>query len=232
MKCSFWSLFMQILSSPQREMKQNNDVSGATVHLATNQTGSTAKTITRLTESYLPATMQALAHYIELLQYEPLFATTIEPEFTVSTTPVIFPNHPNPVTQPPVQQQPVTWWSPPTTTTRKSTIWWSPPSTTTPKPWWSAPSTTTVKPDPWWNTPSTTTAKPWWTTTTTKSTYAWWSTKPTTASWYTTTTRKPWYSTTTTQKPWWDEPLNESTTTKKPTDLYDNFILIFANLRI
>lgn len=37
-----------------------------------------------LINSYLPASMQALAYYIDLLQYEPLSVTTIEPPFSES----------------------------------------------------------------------------------------------------------------------------------------------------
>lgn len=36
-----------------------------------------------LTNSYLPAVMQAVAYYVELLQYEVIEMTTIEPPFTI-----------------------------------------------------------------------------------------------------------------------------------------------------
>lgn len=33
--------------------------------------------------SYLPAVMQALAYYVELIQYEPAYSTTIEPPYSI-----------------------------------------------------------------------------------------------------------------------------------------------------
>lgn len=93
-------------------------------------TGSTPK-LARLTESYLPALMQALAYYIELIQYEPLHTTTIEPPFTVSTTPLILADSSSVITTPKSTTQNV-----------PSTTWWSPPPTITQKP----PTTTTVRP--------------------------------------------------------------------------------------
>lgn len=112
--------------------------------------------------------MQAIAHYIELLQYEPAYSTTVEPPFTLSTTPLTLPAFPSAGTPQPPPQQPVTWWSPPsTTTTQRISTWWSPPSTTTtqrPSSWWTPPSTTTTKrPSAWWNPSSTTTTqRPWY----------------------------------------------------------------------
>lgn len=38
-----------------------------------------------LSDSYLPAVMQAVAYYVELLQYEALDTTTVEPPFTLAT---------------------------------------------------------------------------------------------------------------------------------------------------
>lgn len=38
-----------------------------------------------LSDSYLPAVMQAVAYYVELLQYEVLDMTTVEPPFTLAT---------------------------------------------------------------------------------------------------------------------------------------------------
>lgn len=119
-------------SDTANQMQQHSVVS--------QTTGSTPKLATGLTESYLPAVMQALAYYIELIQYEPLYTTTVEPPFTVSTTPLTLPISPTVSTtsKPPVQHMPVTWWSPPTTVTKK------PPKTTT----------ATSKPVTQWNPPS------------------------------------------------------------------------------
>ncbi|XP_031625703.1 uncharacterized protein LOC116342305 [Contarinia nasturtii] len=152
--------FDSISSSPQRKIKQIPAASNATtLHSATNQTTATKRMLTRLTDSYLPPTMQALAYYIELLQYEPVHMTTIEPPFTIASSTPTFPNLSPSTPKPPPFQQPVTWWSPPSTTTQKATTWWSPPSTTTQKPtttsWWTNPSTTSS----WW---TTTTQRPWW----------------------------------------------------------------------
>lgn len=148
-------------------MRQN--VAVGSVMLVKNQTSSTTmRTVTKLTESYLPAIMQVLAYHIELLQYEPLHSTTVEPPFTVSTTPLTFPDLTSSSSiKPSTQQQPVTWWSP---TTTKPTTWWSPPSTTS----------TTIK--------STTLGTLFSTTTTTQAP----TTKPVTSS-LQTTTDKPWW---------------------------------------
>ncbi|XP_022214455.2 uncharacterized protein LOC111068951 [Drosophila obscura] len=94
-----------------------------------------------LLTSYLPASMQALAYYIDLLQYEPLSSTTIEPPFNAngsdmesnggsSTTPL--PPTPTP-----------TAIKPKTTTRRpggsgSGSGWWQPPS------WWETPQRTST----------------------------------------------------------------------------------------
>ncbi|XP_055914816.1 uncharacterized protein LOC129948032 [Eupeodes corollae] len=81
-----------------------------------------------LLENYLPACMQALAYYIDLLQYEPVATTTIEPPF-YSEDELTTPTPPRSTTTE-------------TTTTRKSTSsWFQSPS------WWSS-TTTTRKPIP------------------------------------------------------------------------------------
>lgn len=98
-----------------------------------------------LLTSYLPASMQALAYYIDLLQYEPLSSTTVEPPFSAdeegmeSTT-----ANPRPSTPLPTRMR--------TTTTRRpigagasgsgGMGWWQPPS------WWETPkrSSTTERP--------------------------------------------------------------------------------------
>lgn len=85
----------------------------------------------RLSESYLPAVMQALAYYVELIQYEPLYTTTIEPPFTLPAADSTPPSSGFQVIQ--------------TTTTRLS---WTPSTTTstarptTTSPWWVAEQTT------------------------------------------------------------------------------------------
>ncbi|XP_073829210.1 ecdysone-inducible gene E3 [Musca autumnalis] len=83
-----------------------------------------------LLDSYLPASMQALAYYIDHLQYEPITSTTVEPPFmgddkmnkssTTTTT-----------------QRPVTTTKP---SESPATGWWNPPS------WWGGGLTTTEKP--------------------------------------------------------------------------------------
>lgn len=83
-----------------------------------------------LLNSYLPASMQALAYYIDLLQYEPLSTTTVEPPFSDTTD----------------QNNDLGGSSSTTTTTTTArpfisttSSWWHPPT------WW-APLTTTAKP--------------------------------------------------------------------------------------
>ncbi|ALC47208.1 ImpE3 [Drosophila busckii] len=75
-----------------------------------------------LLDSYLPVCMQALAYYIDLLQYEPLHSTTAEPPFSVnqqetsSTTPLPFISTTTSTTRTPTGG----WWQwdmPQTTTT-------------------------------------------------------------------------------------------------------------------
>lgn len=93
-----------------------------------------------LLNSYLPASMQALAYYIDLLQYEPLSSTTAEPPFSfqadeqqqdaVST--------PLPPTPPKSTAKPS---ARPSTTRRpagSTSGWWQPPS------WWETPQRTTT----------------------------------------------------------------------------------------
>ncbi|XP_037954236.1 uncharacterized protein LOC119684296 [Teleopsis dalmanni] len=81
-----------------------------------------------LLTSYLPVSMQALAYYIDYLQYEPLSMTTVEPPFSANDEEVKEDNLTTSTT---------------TTTTKRPTTstsgWWQPPS------WWH-PTTTTAKP--------------------------------------------------------------------------------------
>ncbi|KAH8310053.1 hypothetical protein KR044_012406, partial [Drosophila immigrans] len=98
-----------------------------------------------LLNSYLPASMQALAYYIDLLQYEPLYSTTAEPPFSVESDEEQAPSStPLPPTPPPTTTVPPS--GRPSTTTRRpsgsTSSWWQPPS------WWETPerSTSTERP--------------------------------------------------------------------------------------
>nr|XP_016938482.1 mucin-5B [Drosophila suzukii] len=135
-----------------------------------------------LLTSYLPASMQALAYYIDLLQYEPLSSTTVEPPFSAddavdSTTASARPSTPVPTrmrtttTRRPggtgalgsVWWQPPSWWetsSPPPVTTKSTTASARP---STPLPTRMSTTTTTRRPggtgalgSVWWQAPS------WW----------------------------------------------------------------------
>lgn len=128
------------------------------MQLATNQTGLVSRGTYKHTESFLPPVMQAIAYYVELLQYEPLYSTTVEPPFTLSTTPLTLPTFPSASTSQSPPKQPVTWWSPSSTTTTPKPIYSLTQPTTS--SWYT---TTTRKPSTWWSPPSTsTTQKPIW----------------------------------------------------------------------
>ncbi|XP_039953331.1 uncharacterized protein LOC120770178 [Bactrocera tryoni] len=122
-----------------------------------------------LLTSYLPASMQALAYYIDYLQYEPISSTTVEPPFRVNDDELtnIFNALPTSTPLPmrtttttlSTNKQPSTWLS---TTSRPTWIsttsrpsqgvsttgsgWWKPPI------WWhpttAAPTKPTVPPTP------------------------------------------------------------------------------------
>lgn len=130
-------------SDTSKEMQQ---------HLAVNQmAGSMPKLTTKLTESYLPAVMQALAYYIELIQYEPLHTTTIEPPFTLSTTPLTLQDTEgtSTATKAPVPHIPVTLGNPPTTVTQKPSTTATTSTTTVEKPVTQSTTTTTVQSTIW-----------------------------------------------------------------------------------
>ncbi|XP_036341816.1 uncharacterized protein LOC118751156 [Rhagoletis pomonella] len=111
-----------------------------------------------LLTSYLPASMQALAYYIDYLQYEPLSTTTVEPPFSVSDdeltsvfnaspTPTPTPNVPNvsvlSTPRPsswlsPSSSAPVSTTKPPTNVSTPASGWWQPPV------WWHPTTTTTT----------------------------------------------------------------------------------------
>ncbi|XP_055374923.1 mucin-3A [Condylostylus longicornis] len=172
-------------------------------------------------DSYLAPCMQALAYYIELLQYEPASMTTLEPPFEGweaegGTTYKPPPTPPRPST---------------TTTTKTSTVWWKPPSTQS-TIWWVPPSTTkrTTTSYPTTTKYTTTTRKPTYITTTpnydsTEMTTQWWQ-KTTTGKPITTTTLKPISTIASTTQTWWQPPSwwttykPTTTTTKKPTTTY------------
>ncbi|XP_061387213.1 uncharacterized protein LOC133322185 [Musca vetustissima] len=87
-----------------------------------------------LLDSYLPASMQALAYYIDHLQYEPLSSTTVEPPFMADDA----MNSSSTTTT--TTRRPFTTNKPGSTTTG----WWNPPS------WWGgvAPTTTETPTNP------------------------------------------------------------------------------------
>lgn len=96
----------------------------------------------KLTESYLPAVMQAVAYYVELIQYEPLHTTTIEPPFTLRPTSTVS----KPLYDSPTYSTSTTTWTPSTTTTSRPVTWWSPSSTQASQTstWWPQSTTTTT----------------------------------------------------------------------------------------
>lgn len=78
-----------------------------------------------LLDKYLPACMQGLAYYIDLLQYEPVATTTIEPPFfaeeeITTPSPSISTTTRIPTTRKPTSSwfQSPSWWSSTTTTVR------------------------------------------------------------------------------------------------------------------
>ncbi|XP_013104163.1 uncharacterized protein LOC106084786 [Stomoxys calcitrans] len=83
-----------------------------------------------LLDSYLPASMQALAYFIDHLQYEPLSSTTVGPPFNSNES-----GDSN-------RSSSTTTGRPPHTTASSTASWWNPPS------WWGAgqSTTTTAKP--------------------------------------------------------------------------------------
>ncbi|XP_052857430.1 uncharacterized protein LOC128265217 [Drosophila gunungcola] len=90
-----------------------------------------------LLTSYLPASMQALAYFIDLLQYEPLSSTTVEPPFSANEGVESTSANPLPSTALPTRMK--------STTTRRpggtlgsGSGWWQPPS------WWEAPHRTST----------------------------------------------------------------------------------------
>ncbi|XP_016973191.1 uncharacterized protein LOC108040289 [Drosophila rhopaloa] len=94
-----------------------------------------------LLTSYLPASMQALAYYIDLLQYEPLSSTTVGPPFSADDGVEYTTANPLTSTALPTRMR--------STTTRRpsgaggsGSAWWQPPS------WWETPhrTSTTEKP--------------------------------------------------------------------------------------
>lgn len=101
-----------------------------------------------LLDSYLPASMQALAYYIDLLQYEPLSSTTAEPPFDAQSDEVQHDgSNTTPLPAKPASTSNTTKRPTAASTTRRpigssSPGWWQPPS------WWETPqrTSTTEKP--------------------------------------------------------------------------------------
>ncbi|XP_034488401.1 uncharacterized protein LOC117792385 [Drosophila innubila] len=88
-----------------------------------------------LLHSYLPASMQALAYYIDLLQYEPLSSTTAEPPFSAQAD-----EQQQEAVSTPLPSTPPKSTARPSTTRRpagSTSGWWQPPS------WWETPQRTT-----------------------------------------------------------------------------------------
>ncbi|XP_067647189.1 uncharacterized protein [Eurosta solidaginis] len=122
-----------------------------------------------LLNSYLPAAMQALAYYIDYLQYEPLTTTTVEPPFSViddelntmlNVSPTTLISRPTGSTNKPTSSFSVAHitlpsWS---SSSSSSAVTTKPPppfalATSTAPIWWQPPA--------WWHhTTTTTTAKP------------------------------------------------------------------------
>ncbi|KAJ6632957.1 hypothetical protein Bhyg_16057 [Pseudolycoriella hygida] len=152
-----------------------------------------------LSNSYLPAVMQAVAYYVELIQYEPQYMTTIEPPYTAA------------VVGAPVQSEEYTST---VSTTQRTTQRTTYSTSTRPT------KTTTLTTRPTWYTTTTTaipTTRPTWYSTTRPPTTrpTWYSTtRPPTTSPTQQTTRKttplPWYADQTTQahKPGYYQPSN------------------------
>lgn len=81
-----------------------------------------------LSDNYLPAVMQAVAYYVELLQYEVLDTTTAEPPFTTASSLHLM----DPTTQKPMI--PAGSSKIPVSTTPQTTTTTTPSTTTTPHP--------------------------------------------------------------------------------------------------
>lgn len=79
-----------------------------------------------LSDSYLPAVMQAVAYYVELLQYEALDTTTVEPPFTLVTQANDQQKPQTPTSTNKIPVRTTTPWTTFGTTTRRTT-----PKTTT-----------------------------------------------------------------------------------------------------
>lgn len=119
-----------------------------------------------LSNSYLPAVMQAVAYYVELIQYEPQFTTTIEPPYTVA------------VVGQPVQSEEFTSTVSTTQRTTQRTTYSTSTRPTTRPTWYT--STTPLTTRPTWYTTTRPTTKP---------------TRYSTARPQTTTTARPTYQT-------------------------------------
>ncbi|KAH8357207.1 hypothetical protein KR084_009578 [Drosophila pseudotakahashii] len=91
-----------------------------------------------LLTSYLPASMQALAYYIDLLQYEPLSSTTVEPPFSADDDVVSTTASARPSTPLPTRMRTTTTTRRPSGVGGLGSVWWQPPS------WWETPQRTST----------------------------------------------------------------------------------------
>lgn len=104
----------------------------AEVPLSTDAASRTTRQVPSLSDSsYLPAVMQAIAYYVELIQYEPLYTTTIEPPYTLPGTGGTAPT----TTRPPWPTQSTTRWTSTTSRPSTTTTKWPVTTTTTRRPW-------------------------------------------------------------------------------------------------
>ncbi|XP_037039202.1 mucin-5AC [Bradysia coprophila] len=181
-----------------------------------------------LSNSYLPAVMQAVAYYVELIQYEPQYMTTIEPPYTVAVVgqPVQSEEFTSTVSTTQRTTQRTTY----STTTRPTTrpTWYSTTTRPTTRPTWYsttvAPLTTRYTTTTTAATTKPTTQSTWWSTTTARPTYQY-TTKPTIPS-TRQTTQRPWYADQTTHahnpgyyqpsSPLYDYPDSAHRPTQKP----------------
>lgn len=104
-----------------------------------------------LSNSYLPAVMQAVAYYVELIQYEPQYMTTIEPPYTVA------------VVGQPIQSEELTPTVSTTQRTTQRTTYSTSTRPTTRPTWYTSTTPLTTRPSI-----TTTTTRPSTTTTTTR----------------------------------------------------------------
>lgn len=184
---------LQVFSVPQKQIHNAPPVPGLPENTDPTERTTTIKLKPEevlLSNSYLPAVMQAVAYYVELIQYEPQYMTTIEPPYTAAVvgSPVQSEEFTSTVSTTQRTTQRTTY----STTTRPTTrpTWYT---TTTTSP------TTTTRPISTSTRRTTTTERPTWYSTTTYQPST--TTRPTTSrpTLQTTTTTirttsRPWYA--------------------------------------